>query len=90
MFVLSSDDELRSQIGKWLDPPDPSSNHVAALEKRCSETGGWFVDGEQFLSWKESVRSFLWIHGICRSMNIFMVCDFLTKSAAGSGKSILW
>src|SRR6266481_3691181 len=86
IHVCFSGDELRSQVGKWLDPPDPSSNHNTAWQQRRSKTGEWFVKGEQFLAWMRTVRSFLWIHGICTSAIHVTLCWILKKMQLVVGK----
>ncbi|KAF8499924.1 hypothetical protein JB92DRAFT_2677543, partial [Gautieria morchelliformis] len=57
-------DERREEIYKWLSAPEHLSKHRNARKKRQETTGLWFVQGEQFEEWKESPRSFLWLHGI--------------------------
>jgi hypothetical protein len=51
------------QISKWLSPPDPSSNLNAALEERKAETGLWLLESYQFVRWKTTNRSLLWLFG---------------------------
>ena len=57
------DDHLK-KIHKWLDAPDPSSNHVVALGKRELTTGSWFIGGKIFDAWKRTPNSILWLHSI--------------------------
>ncbi|ETW75451.1 hypothetical protein HETIRDRAFT_331283, partial [Heterobasidion irregulare TC 32-1] len=57
------DGQFAKKVQKWLAPLDPSTNHNNALELRHSETGKWLIDGDQYVSWKQTPRSFLWIHG---------------------------
>lgn len=47
-----------------LSAPDPSINHNRARQKNLAQTGGWFVDSDEFGDWKKSSKSFLWLHGI--------------------------
>jgi hypothetical protein len=51
------------EITQWLSPPDPFSNHNAAVDKRRRDTGQWLVDSAQYAAWRESEDSFLWLHG---------------------------
>ncbi|KAH7905986.1 hypothetical protein BJ138DRAFT_973771, partial [Hygrophoropsis aurantiaca] len=51
-------------ILKWLAAPDPSVGYNTALEKRCLETGSWFLKGEKFNEWKMKADIPLWISGI--------------------------
>jgi ankyrin repeat protein len=63
-FNLKEIDEHLRRIHKWLDAPDPSSNHVVALGKREITTGSWFTDGKAFAAWKDTPNSILWLHSI--------------------------
>jgi hypothetical protein len=57
-------DGKRQAIIDWLWPCDPSTNHVAAQAKHEPGTGMWFIDSEEFTSWKgKKIRS-LWLQGI--------------------------
>ncbi|KAH7903273.1 hypothetical protein BJ138DRAFT_1168378, partial [Hygrophoropsis aurantiaca] len=60
-IVRNQEDE---KILKWLAAPDPSVGYNAALEKRCLETGSWFLKGEKFNEWKTKADVPLWISGI--------------------------
>ena len=86
------DDELRKKICEWLSPPDPSTNHNAALQARHEGTGDWFLEGQEFLKWTTTPGSFLWIHGI--RMYTLIVPNVATDVGAvypaGNGKTILW
>jgi hypothetical protein len=59
-------DSKRKDIINWLWPCDPSTNHAAAQAKHEPGTGKWFIDSEDFISWKENkIRSrSLWLQGI--------------------------
>ncbi|KAH7411657.1 hypothetical protein DE146DRAFT_732098 [Phaeosphaeria sp. MPI-PUGE-AT-0046c] len=60
-------DKRRAILDKilvWLEPADPSSNYEQALKKRQENTGLWFLQSEQYKSWKKLSQSFLWLHGI--------------------------
>nr|CDP29975.1 Putative protein of unknown function [Podospora anserina S mat+] len=57
--------EDSKEILRWLDPPNPSQRQFIASSKRKDDTGAWFVDNNEneFWTWKESLRSVLWIQG---------------------------
>lgn len=57
--------EDSKEILRWLDPPNPSQRQFIASSKRKDGTGAWFVDNNEneFWTWKESLRSVLWIQG---------------------------
>ena len=56
-------DLLRNDVRVWLGAPDPSINQNAASKKCQKATGSWFVQGPQFLYWKDRPNAFLWLHG---------------------------
>jgi hypothetical protein len=56
-------EQRRLKIAQWLSPPDPFSNHNAAMDKRRRDTGRWLIDSAQLLEWRESEDSLLWLHG---------------------------
>ena len=60
-FFFYSDDR-RQTIHRWLDAPDPSSNHKAACSKRQPGTGNWFIASDVFAKWKVDAGR-IWLHG---------------------------
>ena len=48
----------------WLSAPDPSVNLNDAYKKRKAGTGSWLLESKQYLDWKTTSDSFLWLHGI--------------------------
>ncbi|PGH14295.1 hypothetical protein AJ79_03117 [Helicocarpus griseus UAMH5409] len=54
----------RRDIHKWLSPPDPFSNHYAACQARRQGTGKWFLEGEEYATWKTAPNSALCLYGI--------------------------
>ncbi|KAF7971442.1 hypothetical protein HWV62_21216 [Athelia sp. TMB] len=55
--------EKEEHIYRWLAAPDTSGNYNAAREKHHATTGAWLIEGEQFVRWKETPGSALWIYG---------------------------
>ena len=56
----------QDDILQWLYITDPYVNHNAARAK-CepkTETGSWFIHGEEYRRWKEQPSSFLWLYSI--------------------------
>lgn len=53
----------RKAICKWLSAPDPSSNYDRGRRSRQANTGFWFIKSEDYLRWKKSNASMLWLHG---------------------------
>ena len=60
-FFFYSDDRRRT-IHRWLDAPDPSSNHKVACSKRQPGTGNWFIASDAFAKWKVDAGH-VWLHG---------------------------
>jgi len=91
-FNVKEIDEHLRRIHKWLDAPDPSSNHVVALGKREVTTGSWFIGGSAFAKWKESPNSILWLHSIpgggktILSSTIIQACHEHCNSQRNSNK----
>lgn len=52
----------RERIYRWLNTPDPSTNHNRASRSRQADTGSWFLGSETFIHWKEA-NSLVWLHG---------------------------
>src|SRR5258708_30400723 len=58
----TSDNLLRTEIWRWLSPPDPSINHNTACEAQHSGTASWFFEGAIYNEWM-ATGPLLWIHG---------------------------
>ncbi|KAF2094687.1 HET-domain-containing protein, partial [Rhizodiscina lignyota] len=56
--------EKREAISRWLSPPDPSTNYQKGLRLRQADTGLWFLEREQYTTWRASPSSFIWLYGI--------------------------
>ncbi|KAK6005809.1 hypothetical protein QM012_007451 [Aureobasidium pullulans] len=52
------------RIRSWLSPADPWINYNRALGTRHSGSGAWFLQSQQYLQWKSSIRASLWLHGL--------------------------
>ena len=55
-------DQLRNDLANWLSPPDPFINYNTANDARYGATCMWFIEGDEFKSWKET-SSLLWVYG---------------------------
>ncbi|KAF9064047.1 hypothetical protein BDP27DRAFT_1426268 [Rhodocollybia butyracea] len=51
------------KIRDWLKAPDPSTNLVAACNKKIPGTGEWILSHEHFIKWRKDESGLLWIHG---------------------------
>ncbi|KAL3488651.1 hypothetical protein BJX62DRAFT_253118 [Aspergillus germanicus] len=58
---------ISSTIRTWLMAPDATSDHHIACEKHHTDTGLWFVEGQEFKDWLMKRNSFLWINGFAGS-----------------------
>lgn len=54
----------RDELFQWLSITDSSVDHDNARIKHEPETGNWFIHGVEYLQWKQTPGSFLWVHGI--------------------------
>ncbi|KAI9442908.1 hypothetical protein H4582DRAFT_2194748 [Lactarius indigo] len=54
--------QLRDSLRRWVNPPDPSTNHNIACDIHHGGTAEWFYQGSIFAEWK-STGSLLWIYG---------------------------
>lgn len=82
MEGLQNDQEMDA-IKRWLSPPDPSINHIEALQQRQEGTGAWFLSDERFIEWKKCSGILLWLHGIpgCgKTILCSSIIEHLTKT----------
>ncbi|KZP13149.1 hypothetical protein FIBSPDRAFT_869589 [Athelia psychrophila] len=61
VYPITPDQEHR--IYQWLGAPDSSGNFHTAQEKHHEQTGTWFIEGEEYRTWKETPKSALWVYG---------------------------
>ncbi|KAH0550901.1 hypothetical protein GP486_007735, partial [Trichoglossum hirsutum] len=54
----------QEKVIQWLQYTDPSTNHNTACELHEPETGNWLLQSEDFTTWKQESKKFLWLHGI--------------------------
>ncbi|KAH9009089.1 hypothetical protein EDB84DRAFT_1221289 [Lactarius hengduanensis] len=52
----------RSDLRKWISPPNPSINHNLTCDTHLDGTTAWFAQGDAFNKWKRN-GSLLWIRG---------------------------
>lgn len=81
------DEDLGEEIFEWLAHPDPSELHREISRARNNDvanTGRWFLDGEDFETFENSPRSFIWLHGQSgcgKSTLCSMILDDLVATA---------
>ena len=71
--IISTGNQLRQDLRRWLSPPDPSTNHNFACNAHHKGTATWFFEGTTYKEWKSTgSESLLWIHGkrepLCHSV----------------------
>ncbi|KAF9065989.1 ankyrin repeat-containing domain protein [Rhodocollybia butyracea] len=71
-----------SDIRKWLKAPDPSTNFVAACDKRTPGTGEWIFSDPQFAEWREATSGILWIQGKVGSGKTFLLAAIIENLQA--------
>ncbi|KAF9064325.1 ankyrin repeat-containing domain protein [Rhodocollybia butyracea] len=52
-----------SAIRNWLKAPDPSTNFVAACDKKTDGTGDWILSHSEYVKWHQGKHGILWIQG---------------------------
>ncbi|KAL6808739.1 pfs domain-containing protein [Trichoderma camerunense] len=61
--TLETSDRLQ-ELRRWLSPPNPSENYNNGIKQRHGDSGQWFLQSEEYSSWKSRPNSFLWLQGI--------------------------
>ncbi|EMD37971.1 hypothetical protein CERSUDRAFT_72606 [Gelatoporia subvermispora B] len=80
--------DMVSNCRKWLSPPDPSTDHNAALNLHHEGTATWFTEGEIMREWI-IVGSLLWVYGkpgsgktvLCSMIIDALLCDRLLSNS---------
>jgi hypothetical protein len=62
--LLKYVEEKLLKFRNWLSPPDPSENHERTLKQRTPNTGLWFLESNEYASWKKQPASLIWLHGM--------------------------
>jgi hypothetical protein len=83
---ISTGNQLRDNLLRWLSPPDPSTNHNIASQLRHDGTSQWFCQSNIFREWKFTA-SLLWIHGKRAFLLVFATRPLIDISRFLSG---LW
>lgn len=47
-----------------LAAPDPSTNYLAARDRRDPASGMWWMTDKRYHAWKDASQSLIWLHGI--------------------------
>jgi hypothetical protein len=59
----SRQETYNKKLQNWLSPTDPCTIYKRALKTRHPGSGTWFLQSPQYLQWKSSSKSSLWLHG---------------------------
>jgi hypothetical protein len=60
-----SETSVLEKFKRWLNAPDPSTNHNSARDKHLPGTGQWLLQKKEYVKWKKQANSFMWINGDC-------------------------
>jgi hypothetical protein len=77
--------EHDDRIQSWLIPADPYINLKRALKTRHSGSGAWFLKNEQYLQWKSSFKSSLWLHGLAGCGKTVLLSSIVEDLQQGIG-----
>ncbi|KAF7976159.1 hypothetical protein HWV62_7479 [Athelia sp. TMB] len=77
------------RIYRWLAASDCSENYRAARALHHPQTGAWFIDGNEFGSWKQTPNSAMWLQGNRELRSRPSRTLLIAFGAAGCGKTIL-
>ena len=55
--------QVSSEISKWLNAPDATTNFNSACASKHPGTGLWLIRGDHFLNWLRVPNTFLWLRG---------------------------
>ncbi|KAL4908289.1 nucleoside phosphorylase domain-containing protein [Aspergillus multicolor] len=82
MFQTFRNDHEVDRILKWLSPSDPAYSLSVAKERRCENTGSWFIECEEFQDWVVGSLHTLCLEGIPGSGKTVLsskILDYLQK-----------
>lgn len=63
-LVLSETNAKVEKLMRWLYTCDALEVYRQALDDMEPGSGGWFLEGEQMVSWQKEPGSLYWLHGI--------------------------
>ncbi|EWZ48989.1 hypothetical protein FOZG_04453 [Fusarium oxysporum Fo47] len=63
VMSMASDHRF-AETGRWLSPPDCSTNANLARKRHHPGTGAWFLNSPAFQEWKLGSRQHLWLYGL--------------------------
>ncbi|KAF9065843.1 hypothetical protein BDP27DRAFT_1071877 [Rhodocollybia butyracea] len=69
-------------IRNWLKAPDPSTNFVAASDKRTPGTGDWILSHPEYIQWCQGKPGILWIQGKVGSGKTILSTYIIKKFAS--------
>jgi hypothetical protein len=66
-------------MDQWLSAPDPSNTHNRLQEEHHEGTGNWLFETKDFMTWRDTPGSMLWIKGIRESTHCIVSYSTLTR-----------
>jgi len=77
------------EISDWLSSNSWYLYHQEMTERRTENTGGWFLQSDEFGRWKNEGRARLWVTGMREWVSLTSSFATDLSSSAGAGKTIL-
>ncbi|KAH9080600.1 hypothetical protein EDB83DRAFT_998212 [Lactarius deliciosus] len=78
----------RSDLRKWISPPNPSINHNITCDTHLDGTTTWFAQGNVFNEWKKS-GCLLWIRGNPGSGKSVLCATIIEELRRTTGSSLM-
>ncbi|KAF5877715.1 uncharacterized protein Bfra_002082 [Botrytis fragariae] len=61
---MKARESKKKEVLQWLSTADPKTNHDLARKRFEPGTGSWFLQSNNYRSWKTNDDSFLWVQGL--------------------------
>ena len=55
---------FQTEVLDWLSTVDPSANHNVARKAHQPQTGSWFLNSHDYVSWYNDPDLLMWLHGL--------------------------
>jgi Cdc6-like AAA superfamily ATPase len=83
-------EQRRTERHRWLSPPEPSTNYNKAQQQHQEGTGTWFLQSDEFATWKLEKNSFLWLHGRPGCGKTILSCTIIKHLSSLSTQPLLY
>jgi N-terminal domain of NWD NACHT-NTPase len=91
LIAQAQNSDTRRNLLEWLKKDEKGSQATIKPEATLprSKTGHWLVQDPDFLKWRDSPNSCLWLHGKGTDDHDYLADQIIDSILAGSGKSVL-